>query len=78
MPSFPDRNKIDAFEFSVIVEKTIQQEEFEPLKITVGARGCCDFEMFDEVVDKVHSECHRNLKKLFKKHGIKNRYVKRI
>lgn len=66
---------------TVEIEKTIQQTQFEPLKLKVGVTYSTSFKDGDELqeqIDELHGTLHDQIKKLFRKHGIKKRFVEDI
>jgi len=64
---------------TVEIEKTIQQSQFEPLKIKIGLTvDVPEGDDFSTVIEEVHEVLHEDLKNLFKKHGISKKYRENI
>lgn len=64
---------------TVEIEKTIQQAQWEPLKIKIGVTvDVTEGEDFSTVIEDVHEVLHEDLKNLFKKHGIRKKYLENI
>ena len=66
---------------TVEIEKTIQQSQWEPLKIKVGVPSSSLFDNEEELkdeIDEFHGTLHEVLKGLFKKHNISKKYREAI
>ncbi len=68
-------------QITVEIEKTIQQSQWEPLKIKVGVTSSSSFgneEELKEEIDELHGSLHEILRDLYKKHNISKKYREAI